>query len=173
MKTVDFSEACDLKVGRCRQLFELMKVWKVKVISWPWPQSIYLWNLKLVFLRNYLASFDQGNENQWMWCWSHDPRWLLCPFMVKTPLKNLLLLNRLTDFHETWNEASGTLAHHCLFKWWPWLTLTYFTARSNLILWLFYRKKWKPWVFQKLLKHVTWNRQLIELMKVWKVKVIS
>ena len=36
MKTVDFSktsEACDLKVGRCRQLIELMKVWKVKVIS--------------------------------------------------------------------------------------------------------------------------------------------
>ena len=36
MKTVDFSEtieACDLKVGRCRQLIELMKVWMVKVIS--------------------------------------------------------------------------------------------------------------------------------------------
>ena len=36
MKTVDFSEtieACDLKVGRCRQLIELRKVWKVKVIS--------------------------------------------------------------------------------------------------------------------------------------------
>ena len=33
---VDFSEnieACDLKVGRCRQLIELMKVWKVNVIS--------------------------------------------------------------------------------------------------------------------------------------------
>ena len=32
MKTVDFSEtiaACDLKVDRCRQLFELINVWKV------------------------------------------------------------------------------------------------------------------------------------------------
>ena len=31
MKTVDFSEtvaACDLKVGRCRQLIELMKVYE-------------------------------------------------------------------------------------------------------------------------------------------------
>ena len=31
MKTVDFSEtmaACDLKVGRCRQLNELMKVYE-------------------------------------------------------------------------------------------------------------------------------------------------
>ena len=35
LKTVDFSEtieACDLKVGRCSQLIELMKVQKVKVI---------------------------------------------------------------------------------------------------------------------------------------------
>ena len=32
VKTVDFSEtiaACDLKVGRCRQLFEIMKLCKV------------------------------------------------------------------------------------------------------------------------------------------------
>ena len=39
MKTVDFSEtiaACDLKVGRCRQLIEIIKVnMKVKVISLP------------------------------------------------------------------------------------------------------------------------------------------
>ena len=37
MKTVDFSEtipAYDLKVGRCRQLIEFMKVLKVKVISY-------------------------------------------------------------------------------------------------------------------------------------------
>ena len=34
-----FSEtiaACDLKVGRCRQLIEIMKVLKVKVISLPY-----------------------------------------------------------------------------------------------------------------------------------------
>ena len=39
VKTVDFSEtiaACDLKVGRCRQLIEIMKVLKVKVISLPY-----------------------------------------------------------------------------------------------------------------------------------------
>ena len=72
VKFGNLSEACDMKVGRCRQLIELMKVRKVKVISWPWPQCIYIWNLKLVFLRNYLASFNQGNENPWTWCWSHD-----------------------------------------------------------------------------------------------------
>ena len=33
MKTVDFSEtiaACDLKVGRCRQLIEIMKVMSIE-----------------------------------------------------------------------------------------------------------------------------------------------
>ena len=38
-KTVDFSEtiaACDLKVGRCRQLIEIMRVCEVKVISLPY-----------------------------------------------------------------------------------------------------------------------------------------
>ena len=41
VKRVDFSEtiaACDLKVGKCRQLIEIMKVCKlkVKVISLPY-----------------------------------------------------------------------------------------------------------------------------------------
>ena len=41
MKTVDFSEtiaASDLKVGRCRQLIEFMKLceYRVKVISLPY-----------------------------------------------------------------------------------------------------------------------------------------
>ena len=39
VKTVDFSETipvCDLKVGRCRQLIEFMKVLKVKIISLPY-----------------------------------------------------------------------------------------------------------------------------------------
>ena len=40
-------------------LIELMKVWKVKVISWSWPHDIYLWKSKLVFLRNYWAIFNQ------------------------------------------------------------------------------------------------------------------
>ena len=33
----------------------------------------------------------------------------------------------------------------------PGLTLTYFTARSNLALMLLYGKKVKQWIFQKLL----------------------
>ena len=45
MKTVDFSEtiaACDLKVGRCRQLIKIMKICEAKPkkclfgIAYPW-----------------------------------------------------------------------------------------------------------------------------------------
>ena len=49
MKTVDFSEtiaACDLKVGRCRQLIEIMRVCEVKVISLPYIfQVLYVCSL--------------------------------------------------------------------------------------------------------------------------------
>ena len=38
------------------------------------------------------------------------------PIYGKKPFKNLLLQNRLADFHETWFVASGTPAHHSLFK---------------------------------------------------------
>ena len=38
----------------------------------------------------------------------------------------------------------------------PGVTLTYFTARSNFVTCrLFYRKKRKQWIFQKLLKSAT------------------
>ena len=32
---------------------------KVKVISWPWPKVIYIWKLKLAFLRNDWAILSQ------------------------------------------------------------------------------------------------------------------
>ena len=32
------------------------------------------------------------------------------------PLKNLLLLNRQIDFHETWHVALGTPVHYSLYK---------------------------------------------------------
>ena len=59
MKTVDFSEtiaACDLKVGRCRQLIELMKACEYCSQG---PKVIYIWKLKLAFLRNHWAIFNQ------------------------------------------------------------------------------------------------------------------
>ena len=162
---MDFSEtieACDLKVVRCRQLIELIKVLKVKVIFLPWPQGIYIWKLKLVFLRNYWAIFNQilyvsfqvqGNENQWTWCWSHDQDGGQAHIWLK-PFKNLLR-NWWTDFCQTWYVALGTPAHHCLFKWWPWIDLDLFYGKvkfGNLSFSTgkiensgFYRNHWSLW----------------------------
>ena len=60
------------------------------------------------------------------------PRWPPCPYMVKT-LKNLLLWNQKADDLET-------CMHHLVLEYYqvcsnddPWLTLTYITARSNLV----------------------------------------
>ena len=44
--------------------------------------------------------------------------------------KTLLLWNRWTDFNETWYVASGTLAHHTLYKW-PWVDLDLFYGKVN------------------------------------------
>ena len=41
----------------------------------------------------------------------------------QNPFKTLLQSQKANDL-ETWYVASGTLAHHTLFKWWPWLTVT-------------------------------------------------
>ena len=46
-------------------------------------------------------------------------------------LKNLLQ-NRRADFHETWYVALGTPAYIVCINDDPGVTLTYFTARSNL-----------------------------------------
>ena len=79
------------------------------------------------------------------------PRWLPCPYMVKT-LKNLLR-NQKADDLETWYAASGARVLPSLFKWWPWVDLDlHFTARSNLVPYAFVGgKKVKQWIFQKLL----------------------
>ena len=44
-------------------------------------------------------------------------------------LQNLLLQNLRADFHETWYVASGTPAHHSLYKWWPWSDLDLFYGK--------------------------------------------
>ena len=114
-----------------------MWVLKVKVIYWFWPQGIYIWKLRLVFLRNYRAIFNQilyvcfevqGNENLMTWCWSHDQDGWHAHIWLK-PFKNLLLQNRWTNFHETWYVAFETPAHHSLFKWWPWVDLNLFYGK--------------------------------------------
>ena len=46
----------------------------------------------------------------------HMTKMAATPIYGKNPSKNLLLQNRRADFPETWSVASGTPAHHKLFK---------------------------------------------------------
>ena len=82
------------------------------------------------------------------------PRRPPCPFRVKI-LKNLLLWNQMADDLETLYAASGAR----VLKYYqvcsnddPVLTLTYFTARSNLVPYAFEWEKGKQWIFKKLLQ---------------------
>ena len=72
MKSVDFSEtieACDLKVGRYRQLNDLMRYVSIEGQG---PKVVYVQKFKPNFLSNYWAILNQilyesfqvqGNEN--------------------------------------------------------------------------------------------------------------
>ena len=62
--------------------------------------------------------------------------------MVKT-LKNLLLRNQKADDLETWYAASGAQVLPICLNDDSWLTLTYFTARSNFVLYAFVWEKSK------------------------------
>ena len=115
-----------------------------ELIVYPWsvvrPPSASSTMLKHL-LRNRLADQSQircgaflgrGNESLFAASGSHDQDGRHAHIWGK-PFKNLLLQNRRADFHETWYVASGTPAHHSLLNDDPGVTLTYFTARSNLV----------------------------------------
>ena len=72
-----------------------MWVLKAKVISWPWPQGIYLWKLELIFLKNHWSIFNQnlyvsfqvqGNENLWHDA-GHMTKMATTPIYGKNPSK--------------------------------------------------------------------------------------
>ena len=115
-----------------------------ELIVYPWsvvvvrPSSTML---KHLLLRNRFAdqsqilcgaSLGRGNKILFGACGSHDQDGHH-PYIWLKPFKNLLLRNWRADFHQTWYLASGTPAHHSLSNDDPLVTLTYFTARSDLV----------------------------------------
>ena len=106
-----------------------------ELIVYPWsgvhrpsvrPSSVRRLStmLKHLLLRNRLAdqsqilcgaSLGRGNDILFTASGSHDQDGRHAHIWSK-PFKNLLLQNRRADFRETWYVASGTPAHHSLFK---------------------------------------------------------
>ena len=87
------------------------------------PSASSFTMLKDLLLRNCFAnqsqilcgaSLGRGNDSLFAASGSHDQDGRHAIY-GKKPFKNLLQ-NRQADYHETWYVASGTPAHHSLFK---------------------------------------------------------
>ena len=153
--------ASDLKVSRSRHLIEYMKVWEYwrsRSFLDLGPRSCTYKNSNQIFSKTtvpiWTKFFMKDFRYKEMKIWCHDAghmtKLAARPYMVKT-LQNLLLRNRRADFHETWYVAFGTPANHSLFIWWPSSDLDLFNGKVKFGNRLFYGKKWKQLIFQKLL----------------------
>ena len=113
--------------------------------SWDTAKPDFMWNITVGWGNE---SFFQMAEVIW-------PRWMPCPYMVKT-WKNLLLWNQKADDLESLYAASDTRVLPSLFKWWPWvdLHLFYSKVRFGPLIILLNGKKLKECIFQKPLYSV-------------------
>ena len=139
---MDFSEtiaASGLKVGRSRHLIEYMKIceyWRSRSLLDLGRRSCTYQNSNRIFSETTVPIWTlfcmQAFRYKEMKIWWHDgghmTKMAPKPICAK-PFKNLLLRNRRADFHETWYVASGTPAHHSLYKWWPWSDLDLFYGK--------------------------------------------
>ena len=75
----------------------------------------------------------------------HWPRWPPCPYMVKT-FKKLRLQNRGRLQAESLHKSSGTGGLPKLLKWWSYIVVWFFTARSSLLPYAFV---WAQYIFYR------------------------
>ena len=167
MDCSETSAASDLKVSRSRHLIKYMKVWEYwrsRSFLDLGPRSCTYKNSNQIFSKTTVPVWTKflwkisdtrksKSDAMMLVTW---PSWPPRPYMVKT-LQNLLLRNRRADFHETWYVALGTPANQTLFKRWPSSDLDLFNGNVKFGNRLFYGKKWKQLIFQKLLQPVTWK----------------
>ena len=71
------------------------------------------WPIKAKF---YVEPPWEGGRKVYINGPGHMTKMAATPIYGKKTFKNLLLQNQLADFHETWYVASGTPAHHILYK---------------------------------------------------------
>ena len=95
--------------------------------------NIFSWETAMPIKPNFMWSLSGIGERKFVQMvqvtW---PRWPPCPYMVET-WKIIVLWNQKADDLESLYAASSAQVLPSLFKWWPWLTLTCFTTRSNFV----------------------------------------
>ena len=156
---------------------EVEWVSKVKVILSPWSKVTQISMLKLVFLKNSLAIWNQSayenlrEKRKWKFIqmsWVTWPTWPPCPYMVKT-LKNLLLQSQWTDDLETEYVALSMQVLPRLFKLWPWVNTDPFYPKVKFGHIGFCMGKSENYYFlitiAALHLKVAWSIQLNEFMK--------
>ena len=93
---------------------------------------------------NFMWSlFGEGEQKIAKMVMVHWPKWLPCPYMVKT-FKNLLLQNQISPWPYSLHKLWGTGDLPNLLKWWSYVNVWPFTARSNL---LFHAFIWAIYIY--------------------------
>ena len=147
MKTVDFSEsiaASDQKVGRSRHLIEFMKVceyWRSRSILELGPRSCTYKNSNWIFSETTVPIWTifcmQAIKYKEMKIWWHDAghmtKMAAMPIYGKNPSKIFFSRTGRPIFRKLgmWHQGLQPIVNCSNDD--PGVTLTYFTARSNLV----------------------------------------
>ena len=177
-----FGNYCSLWSQSCMKhlakwVNEVEWVSKVKVILWFWSKVTQISKLKLVFLKNSRAIWNQSsyqslrenrNENLYRWVWSHDQH-------GRMPIygKNLKKASSPEPIDQwPWNlvcsiaYGSTTKVVQFMTLGWPWPILHEGQIWSHRLL---YGKLWKLFIFLETIASLglkaAWSIQLNELMK--------
>ena len=153
-------------------------VLNVKVMHWPWSKSLRFFSsittrlIKPDFIWSLIAMWERKLAQMVQVI---RPRWPPWPYMVKT-FKNLLLWNRKADETLKFGMQHRVLeCYQVCSNDAPWLTLTYFTTRSNLVPYAFVWEKVKTMDFSESIvvydTKVGRCSKLYEYMKLWVPKV--
>ena len=122
-----------------KYVHELIWLSKVKVIHWPWSKSFRFNIFKLLFLNNHWADWSQiscgassgwRNESVCKWSKSHDQDGRHVHIWGKNLKKNSSMEPK---GQWPWNLVCSIEYYQIYSNDAPVLTLTYFTARSNLV----------------------------------------
>ena len=148
-KTMDFSETVvvyDIKVGRCSQLNEYLNLYEYQrsrsfidigpsSLRFNIFKLLLLWNCKADWSKFHVEPPWNGGMKEFKW-FVTSPRWWPCAYMVKTfkiffsdikrpTTLKLGMWHWLLEYYQICSNDD------------PGLTLTYFTARSNLVPFVF------------------------------------
>ena len=122
-------------------IYEGMWVLKVKVISWPWPKVVYIQKFKPDYLRNYCANLNQFFMSAFryneMKIWWHNAGHMIkmatTPVYCKNPSKFFSSGTGGPISTKLGMKHRGLQPIIVCSNDDPRVTLSYFTARSNLV----------------------------------------